>query len=68
MHYGLSPGERLGLVGPNGAGKSTLLRLIAGKQPLVAGFRDQGETVVIGQLTQEPIQIAEHETILNHIK
>lgn len=68
LHYGLSPGERLGLVGPNGAGKSTLLRLIAGQQPLAAGHRDQGETVVVGQLTQEPMQTGEHETILSHIQ
>lgn len=49
----LAPGERVGIVGVNGAGKSTLLRVIGGEQPLSAGKRKQGITVVIGHLTQD---------------
>ena len=68
FHYNLTPGERLGIVGPNGAGKSTLLRLISGATPPVEGYREQGETVKTGILTQDPIKINEQETIVNHIR
>ena len=68
FYYNLQPGERLGIVGPNGAGKSTLLRLISGASPPVEGLREQGETVVTGFLTQDPLKINEQETIVNHIR
>ena len=68
FHYNLQPGERLGIVGPNGAGKSTLLRLISGASPPAEGFREQGETIVTGFLTQEPLKINEQETIVNHMR
>ena len=45
--------ERVAVLGPNGAGKSTLLRMILGRQPLVAGHRWAGPSVVFGTIDQE---------------
>jgi len=44
--------DRVAVLGPNGSGKSTLLRLILGDQPLAAGERWAGPSVVFGSLDQ----------------
>jgi ATPase subunit of ABC transporter with duplicated ATPase domains len=44
--------DRMAILGPNGSGKSTLLRLILGDQPLAAGERWAGPSVVFGNLDQ----------------
>lgn len=55
LSFGLSSGEKVGLVGPNGAGKSSLLRLLAKiEEP------DQGQVVWsrglrVGYLAQNPV-------------
>jgi iron complex transport system ATP-binding protein len=37
LHFGVAPGEFVGLLGPNGSGKSTLLNALTGLVPLKAG-------------------------------
>jgi ATPase subunit of ABC transporter with duplicated ATPase domains len=44
--------ERLRLTGPNGAGKTTLVDALTGRQPLRAGSRYAGPSVVFGELDQ----------------
>ncbi|HZP31243.1 MAG TPA: ABC-F family ATP-binding cassette domain-containing protein [Acidimicrobiia bacterium] len=44
--------DRVAIVGPNGAGKTTLLRALLGREPLVAGERRIGPSVVVGELEQ----------------
>ena len=44
--------ERVAIVGPNGSGKTTLLRALLGHEPLVAGVRWIGPSVVVGELEQ----------------
>ncbi|MDQ1427013.1 MAG: hypothetical protein QOK39_489 [Acidimicrobiaceae bacterium] len=44
--------DRVAVLGPNGSGKSTLLRVILGEQPLAAGERWAGPSVVFGTLDQ----------------
>ncbi|MGH9126383.1 MAG: ABC-F family ATP-binding cassette domain-containing protein [Acidimicrobiales bacterium] len=44
--------ERIAVLGPNGSGKSTLLRTILGREPLFAGTRWAGPSVVFGTIDQ----------------
>jgi ATP-binding cassette subfamily F protein 3 len=45
--------ERIALVGPNGAGKSTLMKVLAGRLPLSAGERREGQNVVVAYFSQD---------------
>jgi ATPase subunit of ABC transporter with duplicated ATPase domains len=44
--------DRVAIVGSNGAGKTTLLRTLLGDEPLTAGERRVGPSVVVGELGQ----------------
>jgi ATPase subunit of ABC transporter with duplicated ATPase domains len=44
--------ERVAIVGPNGSGKTTLLAALLGHEPLAAGTRWMGPSVVVGELEQ----------------
>lgn len=66
LSFGISTGEKIGLVGPNGAGKSTLLKIICGKiKPDKGQVVRQGSTQV-GYLEQSP-QFTNSHTILNYL-
>jgi ABC-type multidrug transport system fused ATPase/permease subunit len=54
--------------GPNGAGKSTLLNLIAGSLPPVGGERSVGDTTVLGNFTQHPVDMPEHVSIVGWLR
>ena len=54
--------------GPNGAGKSTLLNLIAGSLPAVGGERSVGDTTVLGNFTQHPVDMPEHVSIVGWLR
>ena len=49
----LGPGQRLGLLGANGSGKTTLLRLLDGTLAPDSGEVERGQTVKLGQLSQD---------------
>jgi ABC transport system ATP-binding/permease protein len=49
----LGPGRRLGLLGANGSGKTTLLRLLDGTLEPDSGEVERGQTVRLGQLSQD---------------
>jgi ABC transport system ATP-binding/permease protein len=49
----LGPGRRLGLLGANGSGKTTLLRLLDGTLEPDSGEVERGQTVKLGQLSQD---------------
>jgi ATP-binding cassette subfamily F protein uup len=53
----IGPGDRIGLVGVNGSGKTTLLRLLAGDLEAETGRRIQGQTVHLGYLSQELVDL-----------
>ena len=46
-------GERIGIVGRNGAGKTTLLRILAGRQPPLAGSVELGHKALCGYYDQD---------------
>ncbi len=69
-HVGLTlrPGERIGLLGANGAGKSTLVKLIAGRNPVLAGERRENKGLSIGYFAQHQLeQLDPQATPVQHL-
>ena len=69
-HVGLSlrVGERIGLLGANGAGKSTLVKLIAGRNPVLAGERRANRGLAIGYFAQHHLEQLDPEaTPVQHL-
>jgi ATP-binding cassette subfamily F protein uup len=55
LTFGLSEGDRVGLVGPNGSGKSTLLKILAGIEEPDSGSRSVRKGVRAGYVPQDPV-------------
>lgn len=55
VSFGISDGDRAGLVGPNGAGKSTLFRILAGQAEADSGDVTRKRGLRIGFLEQTPL-------------
>ncbi|MFT4010413.1 MAG: ABC-F family ATP-binding cassette domain-containing protein [Nocardioidaceae bacterium] len=53
----LGPGDRVGLVGVNGAGKTSVLGLLSGAIKPQAGRVRTGQTVALGELSQQVDQL-----------
>ncbi|MDO8804196.1 MAG: ABC-F family ATP-binding cassette domain-containing protein [Elusimicrobiota bacterium] len=53
LSFGLSEGERTGLIGPNGTGKSTLLKILAGRETPDAGAVTPRRGLRLGYLAQQ---------------
>ncbi|MDQ4140409.1 MAG: ABC-F family ATP-binding cassette domain-containing protein [Bacteroidota bacterium] len=54
LNFGISKGQRLGLVGVNGSGKTTLLNVLAGKLAPDSGSVSVRKEIRIGYLGQQP--------------
>ena len=52
LDLSVGPADRIRIAGPNGAGKTTLVDALLGRQPLDAGERYAGPSVVFGELDQ----------------
>jgi ATPase subunit of ABC transporter with duplicated ATPase domains len=64
----LAWGERLRLVGPNGSGKTTLVDGLLGREPLRAGSRYLGPSVVPGELDQSRRLFDTAEPVLDVVR
>jgi ATP-binding cassette subfamily F protein uup len=53
ISFGVSAGDRLGIVGPNGSGKSTLLAILAGRLEPDAGRRSVQKHLTMALVEQE---------------
>ena len=60
----IGAGERVAIVGPNGSGKTTLLRLLLGHTTPDSGVAMLGPSVVVGELEQARLQLADQRTVL----
>ncbi len=54
ISFGISEGDRIGLIGINGTGKTTLLRIVAGVEQPDEGRVVKGNTVRVEYLPQNP--------------
>lgn len=68
FNYHFIRNDRVGIVGSNGCGKTTLLKLVTGELLPDTGFIEQGETIRIGYLSQEPAFIAKDTRVIDSVK
>ena len=63
LNFSLPPNGIVGIIGPNGAGKTTLFRLIMGLEKPNAGEFKVGETVKVGYVDQQHVEIDPEKTV-----
>lgn len=63
LDFKLPPAGIVGVIGPNGAGKTTLFRMIMGSEKADAGTFKVGETVKIGYVDQQHVNIDPEKTV-----
>ena len=66
ISFGISEGEKIGIIGVNGTGKSTLLKIIAGIETSETGKITKGNRVRIEYLSQNP-EFDEEATVLEQV-
>ncbi len=66
ISFGISEGEKIGIIGVNGTGKSTLLKIIAGVETPETGKITKGNRVRIEYLSQNP-HFEEEATVLEQV-
>lgn len=63
LSFSLPPAGIVGIIGPNGAGKTTLFRMIMGLQQPNSGRFDIGESVKIGYVDQQHVDIDPEKSV-----
>jgi len=63
LEFKLPPAGIVGIIGPNGAGKTTLFRMIMGAENADSGTFKVGETVRIGYVDQQHVDIDPNKSV-----
>lgn len=63
LNFKLPPAGIVGIIGPNGAGKTTLFRMIMGLEKPDSGEFQIGETVTVGYVDQQHVEIDPEKTV-----
>ena len=63
LNFKLPPAGIVGIIGPNGAGKTTLFRMVMGLEKPDSGEFKIGETVTVGYVDQQHIEIDPEKTV-----
>ena len=63
LSFSLPPNGIVGIIGPNGAGKTTLFRLIMNMESPDTGAFKVGETVKVGYIDQQHVEIDPDKTV-----
>ena len=66
--YIFNKGERLGIIGKNGVGKSTFLNIIQELEQPDSGKINIGDTIVIGNFSQQGLIIKENVRVIEFVK
>ncbi|MBT3783379.1 ABC-F family ATP-binding cassette domain-containing protein, partial [bacterium] len=66
LSFGMSQGQKIGLVGANGSGKSTLLRIIMDLEKPDSGTVHRNNSIVYAYLNQEP-HLKEDNTVFQEV-
>ncbi|GAB6180893.1 ABC-F family ATP-binding cassette domain-containing protein [Desulfotomaculum defluvii] len=66
ISFGISEGEKVGLVGINGTGKSTLLKVLAGQETIDQGKITMTNNLQVEYLPQDPI-FDENATVIQQV-
>jgi len=64
----IGPADRIRITGPNGSGKTTLVDALLGRQPLDAGQRYAGPSVVFGELDQSRREFAVSDPVADVVR
>ena len=67
LNFMLPPNGIVGVIGPNGAGKTTLFRMIIGSEKADKGTFSVGETVKIGYVDQQHMDIDPNKSVFEQI-
>jgi len=68
FQYKFSNGERVGIIGPNGSGKSTFISLLTGRLQPKEGKIVHGDTLAIGHMHQEGLDIRSDKRIIDIVR
>jgi ATP-binding cassette subfamily F protein uup len=64
----VGPGDRIGVIGVNGSGKTHVLRLLAGEIQPTQGTVKIGQTVQVGYLSQDVVELPENVRVIEAVQ